>query len=329
MTKLTRRAAVLNAAAAAAYVPALAQTSSHAAVKPPRFVAHAIPTANAKPYLITPGPDNAIWFCESGAGKIGRLDLGSGAISEFVIPTPDNQTTGIAAGADGNLWFSENATAKIGRITPKGAIAEFACPTANATPNGITLGPDGRIWFIEANVGKLAAIAPDGRFEEMVLNGLSPGTKPLSLAFRGPTPWFSEPEIDKIGSLSGGKVSELALKSGSQPRAMFAHPNGDIWFAATSNAFLGRIDSQNRVNVYALSDAKAEPRSLAVTPDGNIWFTEDAVQKMGCMAPDGTLLGEFAIPAPLRGPRGMCVHRDGRIFFSAYESGHIGELAFS
>ena len=53
-------------------VPACAQ------IKAPSFVAHAIPTPGAKPYLITPGPDGAIWFAESGTGKIGRLDLGTG-----------------------------------------------------------------------------------------------------------------------------------------------------------------------------------------------------------------------------------------------------------
>ncbi len=326
MRHLTRRAAMASTAASA-FIASHARATT-AKIKPPRFVAHAIPSPNAKPYLITSGPDNAIWFAESGTSKIGRLDLKTGVITEFATPTPNTQSSGIAAGADGNLWFTENTAAKIGRITPQGAITEFACPTANATPNGIMPGPDGRIWFIEANVGKLAAISPDGRFEEMTLTGLSPGTKPLSLAFRGNTPWFSEPEIDKIGVLSNGTVTELALKAGSQPRAMFAHPNGDIWFAATSNAFLGRIDAKNAVSVYALPDVKAEPRSLAATPDGNIWFTEDSLQKMGCMSPQGELLGEFDIPEPLRGPRGMCVHRDGCIFFSAYESGHIGELVF-
>ena len=322
-SNITRRAAMQGGAG---FAVAINARSTQAAPREPRFVAHTIPSPGAKPYLITPGPDGGVWFAESGTGKIGRLDLGSGTVDEFAIPTAGNQTTGIAAGADGNLWFSENAVAKLGRITPGGVVTEFDCPTPQATPNGIMPGPDGRIWCIEANVGKLAAIAPNGRWEEMKLDGLSPGTKPLSLAFRDGVPWFSEPEIDKIGFLKNGKVTEIALEAHRQPRAIFTHPNGDLWFVATSAGLLGRIDRRNRVTEYKLPDVNAQPRSLAVTPDVNIWFTEDVVNKMGCMTQDGRMIGEYPIPEPMRGPRGMMAHADGRVFFSAYDSGHIGEL---
>ena len=40
-----------------------------------RFVIreHRIPTAKARPYIVTLGPDGNVWFCESGADRIGRL----------------------------------------------------------------------------------------------------------------------------------------------------------------------------------------------------------------------------------------------------------------
>src|ERR1700742_2427686 len=46
-----------------------------------------IPTAGSLPSGITVGPDGALWFTESGSGKIGRITT-SGVITEFPLPTP-------------------------------------------------------------------------------------------------------------------------------------------------------------------------------------------------------------------------------------------------
>src|SRR5215471_13634240 len=124
------------------------------------IVLHPIPTPDAKPYIIVVGPDGALWFCESGAAKIGRLDPHSGTFTEFATPTPDSRPIGIIPGADGNLWFCENGANQIGRITPQGAITEFALPTPGAGPDGIMSGPDGNIWFSEAHVSRIGRITP-------------------------------------------------------------------------------------------------------------------------------------------------------------------------
>ena len=98
---------------------------------------HRIPTTDSKPYIAVQGPDGKLWFCESGASKIGRLDPDTGAFTEFALPTRNSTPIGITAGADGNLWFAEKTANKIGRLTPRGEITEFALPTANAGPDGL------------------------------------------------------------------------------------------------------------------------------------------------------------------------------------------------
>ena len=35
------------------------------------IILHPIPTADSKPYIIVFGPDQQLWFCESGRSKIG------------------------------------------------------------------------------------------------------------------------------------------------------------------------------------------------------------------------------------------------------------------
>ena len=85
---------------------------------------HRIPSANSAPYICVEGPDRNLWFCESGAAKIGRFDPRTGTFAEFSLPIADATPIGITLGADGNLWFTQKRANKIGRITPSGALAE-------------------------------------------------------------------------------------------------------------------------------------------------------------------------------------------------------------
>ena len=106
---------------------------------PPRSIQireHQIPSAGSAPYICVEGPDGNLWFCESGAGKIGRLDPRSAKFTEFSLPTSSATPIGITLGGDGHLWFAQKKANKIGRISPTGELTEFQVPTANAGPDG-------------------------------------------------------------------------------------------------------------------------------------------------------------------------------------------------
>ena len=48
--------------------------------------------------------------------------------------------------------------------------------------------------------------------------------------------------------------------------------------------------------------------------------------KIGRMAPDGTVVGEYDIPTPESGARCITAMSDGRLFFTQYDAGLIGEI---
>jgi virginiamycin B lyase len=81
-----------------------------------------VPTTSSGPFVITTGPDGALWFTEATGNKIGRITT-TGVITEFSIPNrgPNSITTG----PDGALWFTESGFNQIGRITTTGVITEF------------------------------------------------------------------------------------------------------------------------------------------------------------------------------------------------------------
>jgi virginiamycin B lyase len=149
----------------------------------PVFRLHKIPTAKSEPYICVPGPDGCLWFCESGASKVGRLNPSNGLFDEFVLPARDAKPIGITAGSDGNMWFCAKAANKIGRISVGGEINLFDLPTDNAGPDGTLVGPDGNVWFSETDAGQIGRITPAGDITEFK-HGITEGSRPLSIAAR-------------------------------------------------------------------------------------------------------------------------------------------------
>jgi streptogramin lyase len=86
------------------------------------------------PGIITAGPDNNLWFTESGPGGVGEITP-AGVIIEYATPS-GSYTNFITTGPDGNLWFTEGSygNGKIGKITPAGVVTEYATPSGSPPP---------------------------------------------------------------------------------------------------------------------------------------------------------------------------------------------------
>ena len=109
------------------------------------------------------GPDNALWFTERLADKIGRITA-DGLLTEYPLPPFADGTrspAGITTGPDGNLWTTEVLAKSVARITPGGTVTEFPVPSG-ASPAGITADPDGTIWFTEPFVARIARVDVGG-----------------------------------------------------------------------------------------------------------------------------------------------------------------------
>lgn len=69
------------------------------------------------PTWVVADQDGDLWYTESG-GKIGRVVLASGAITEYQFQSPGAGINSIAIGPDGNVWFSyfTSSTSGIGKF---------------------------------------------------------------------------------------------------------------------------------------------------------------------------------------------------------------------
>jgi virginiamycin B lyase len=94
---------------------------------------------------ITSGADDALWFAEIAAGRIGRLGV-DGTLDEFPLSDRSARPHAITADPSGECWFTEWGANRIGRITAAGEITEYDLPTPSSEPHGVTVGPDGAVW---------------------------------------------------------------------------------------------------------------------------------------------------------------------------------------
>ncbi len=77
--------------------------------------------------------------------------------------------------------------------------------------------------------------------------------------------------------------------------------------------------------VLGANDFPATP-DITNGPDSNIWFTEDAVDKIGRITPEG-VISEYPIPTPDSEPSGITKGPDGNLWFTEQAAGKIGRIS--
>lgn len=242
---------------------------------------------------ITPGPDGNLWFTVVGRpAAIGRLTSAGAIVPGFFSPNAGGDVGGLVTGPDGNVWLAVGqyvtSPGAIVRVTPQGAITEF--PTDGIagwnTPADVAAGPDGNLWFAV-------------RRNDTPRDGFPSGT-PGAVGRVTPAGAFT--------ILSGG------LNAGSDPRAIAAGADGNLWFTDRgATAAIGRISPAGAVTEFSAGlNAGSAPRDIALGADGNLWFTDEgATPAIGRISPDGTIaeftsgLGAGSAPASIAaGPDG-------------------------
>lgn len=137
---------------------------------------YVVPTPAAVPQGVTTDRQGNIWFTETAAHKFGRLNVGTGEITEYDILELRNQLPlslgnplpfpgPIREGSDGKIYFAEGGFEggnKIGQFDPStNKFKEFVVPTPLAGICDINNSQDGQIWFGEFTGNKIGKLKID------------------------------------------------------------------------------------------------------------------------------------------------------------------------
>ena len=257
-----------------------------------------MPSSSSAPSGIVAGPDGALWFTETAAGKIGRSTV-AGQITEYSLPA-GALPAAITAGPDGALWFTDQVSRKIGRITTAGAITQVDQPGSGA-PVDIVGGPDGNIWYTTAlfppgpgPIGKIGRMTPSGAatefdvpFPARIASALAVGPDG-NIWFAGYGSQFPVGYFGVVGSITtAGDAHQLQQLAVGIPQDLTAGPDGGMWFtvqietslaALSPRSTIGKIvhDTPNFLGYdeFLVPSSDSAPSAIVAGPDGAMWFTD-------------------------------------------------------
>src|SRR5262249_7909533 len=113
-----------------------------------------VPTPHAKPYGIIAGADGALYFCEFGTNKIGRIEPHTMQIREIPLRDPDARPRRLALAGDGTIYYTDFARGYLGHLDPtRVKMGEWPSPGGmTAQPYAIATTADGVVWYVETGV---------------------------------------------------------------------------------------------------------------------------------------------------------------------------------
>ncbi|HKZ12291.1 MAG TPA: hypothetical protein VJL81_00455 [Solirubrobacterales bacterium] len=303
-------------------------------------------------------------LCLLALGAAVAMAATPGEITTFQIPgCPDSEVAFTAAPQAGVLIRlcderEGSFSSTLANLLPDGTLVRRAVPTSE--PGPIATGPAGEIWLAainaqspavkgaELSIDRIAAdgstttfplgsarsgrtlkvygVAPDGRGGLWVATGeLTPG-------------YYGQPTNSAGGELvhvvPGAVVQRFPLPRKLEPRGLVVGPDGNVWFTAVSDTFVGERTSSDgagfigqmtpngRFALFLTPIEESGPAGIVVGPDGLLWFAESAISthRIGTIATDG----KFGPAYKIRGviPQGpLTFGPEGDAWFPAIESG--------
>jgi poly(3-hydroxybutyrate) depolymerase/streptogramin lyase len=267
-----------------------------------------VPTPNAEPFGVAPGPGGTIWFTEFAAGKIGRISP-SGKITEYRVPAAGSGPYQIAAGAGGTMWFTEYNAAKIGRVTPGGKVSEISLPRPSFGGTGITSGPDEAVWVADP-AGAADQITMTGRVTRTALPAAdgsgfaATSTVARTVYLNQVTGYFEHSRVVLRIHLRQRPVPALTLPSRlANIDALATGPDGALWFTDYGTSQIGELPPGGKPRLFPDPASYAGLSDITRGPDGAMWYTEQA-GLIGRITVRGVIT-QLALPGAGTNPNGI------------------------
>ncbi|MCH9679333.1 MAG: hypothetical protein K0U35_07330 [Actinomycetia bacterium] len=207
----------------------------------------------------------------------------------------------VAVGPDNNLWVTGGISNTIAKVTTAGAVTAYALPLpANVSdPWGIAAGPDGNMWFTLRTGGKIGRMTTAGAVSLIDLPDSA--MRPQDIA-AGPdgNMWFTELG-GRIGRVTmAGVVTMFNVPwANSQPHSIVEGPDGSsrMYFTDSGADRIALVLMDGTTFGSVQLTAAASPSGIA-NVDGSIWFSMSALNRLGKLVADTTVLEMAASGTP-------------------------------
>jgi streptogramin lyase len=213
-------------------------------------------------------------ICAGADGNIYVADIGTNSIWQFTtagvqLQIPLSSPTGvpdlICAGPDGKMYASDAVNNGVWIIEPAFVGAGTTWLPLSVSISNVCAGPDGNVYAMDTTTPAVVAVKPDGSSSSIPLPG---GANPqYCCTGRDGYVYAIDPAtIYVVDPLAATIVRTIPWTDGglSQP---VAAPDGNIYVANSSNAYMVRVDVYGNTSVFY---PYVTSFYLCVSPDGSI-----------------------------------------------------------
>jgi RHS repeat-associated protein len=279
--------------------------------------------AESQPTAITVGPEKEMWFSDKGTGKIGKIAISTGAITEFAAEK--HEPDGLVAGPEGDLRFVEHSAPHVSQMTPSGSLTSHTLSKNGSGNTAITVGSEEDFWFTEGESNYIVKM--NTKSEVLGEFKLPSASRPSGITV-GPEKdlWYADENSGYIGKITpAGVITETKLPAGSQPNSIVAGPEGYMWYSDYGTSKIGEMTTAGVVVAELSLPAGSKPMGITVGPEGYIWYVNSGTSKIGRIIPSSGAITEFALPAG-SAPRGIAAGPNGRLWVTESGTSKIAEI---
>jgi len=299
-------------------------------------------SVNGAPYGLHISPSGSLFYTLPEANAIETMVF-TGGTGRWNLPTPHASPDVLVSAPTGpgqvNLWIAERGAGKVARFAPSQILltlpfimtpATTVMPTTSQLPGtsvsvvreyhpGNPMLPPPIALLVPAatppftewqSPGGLAmvysvAVAPDGRI------------------------WSSEDSAPLV-SLDPSTNTALyyGLPSGTEPFAVIAGANGEIWFTDTGRPSIGVLDpATSDVYLWPIPGG-TQPFDLVRDADGKLWFTDREADAIGHLNPATDEITMYPLGTNTH-PTFLVLDEQSRVWFTAERANYVGRLSVS
>jgi virginiamycin B lyase len=260
-----------------------------------------LPAETRMPHDVIVTRDGAVWYDSFAEQILGRLDPGTGQVTEYTVPTlkPGSPKGALAlrADPDGNLWLGLCYQAGVARFDPKSETFKmYPLPadldrdytqTTEVEPSRSNI--DGRVWIEDSGTYSIYRL------------DVATGTFEVFQPFPIPSP----------------NVYDLA-----------ADPDNNVYFTVFGRNDIGRIDAKtDEVSIHPTPTANSAPRRGTFDAEGrNLWFGEFRANKVGVLDTRTKIFREWTPPTPWFFPYDVAPDRNGEAWTGSMLTDRVARL---
>lgn len=227
--------------------------------------------------------DGTIWWAGQRQNLIGKLDLSSGQMQEYLLPDNAMPHT-VTTGPRGNIWYTGNKNGTVGVLdVQSGAITEFKMPDDKAKdPHSAIFDPDGILWFTLQHSNMIGRLNPVTRDIKLVTMN-SPKSKPYGIKIdANGTPWIAcngRNCLVKVNPKTMELTDIILPNPATRVRRLDIAADGMIWYVNSSLGRIGRYNPENNeIREWpSPSGPKSHPYAIAVI-DNVVWYNESGMR---------------------------------------------------